>query len=274
MLERLPVGRTVERRLLPSASEMQELLAALHGQTFHGVVRLRGPDWEAALVVQAQETPSALFEAGRILVQDPEATRQILRLLEEGNAEAEVMALPPPVVSILRRMTRGQLLHRDLSTEFIRLASLHHRLLQEGFQGVMVVRGTGWWAFLSLPASQALYYDREAASERDPAGLVSELALLPAEIDIWRASEEPEAPWTSFRGDEVFIPAPGLHLQEVVEALGPLAGRILELLDGTRDLHRLRQELAHPPDELERILLQLQRRKWIYRFIRRQRTRA
>jgi|FaiFalDrversion3_1042247.scaffolds.fasta_scaffold00103_2 hypothetical protein len=274
MLERLPSGRAVERRLLPSASEMQELLAALRGQTFHGVVRLRGPDWEAALVVEAQEAPSALFEAGRVLVQGPEATRQILRLLEGGNAEAEVTALPPPVVSILRRMAEGHLLHRDLSTEFIRLASLHPRLLQEGFQGVVVIRGTGWWAFLPLPGSRALYYDREAASEREASGLVSELAPLPAEIDIWRAPEEPGVPWTSFRGDEVFIAAPGLQPHEVVENLGPLAGRILELLDGTRDLNRLRQELARPPDEVEQILLQLQRRKWIYRFIRRQRTGA
>ncbi|MDR7568065.1 MAG: hypothetical protein QN143_06800 [Armatimonadota bacterium] len=274
MLERIPVGRTVERRVLPSAGELQELLAALRGQTFHGVVRLRGPDWEAALVVEAGGSPSALFEAGSALVQGQEATRKILRLLEGGSAEAEVGELPPSVVSILRQVAEARLLHRALSTEFIRLASLQDRLLQEGFRGVVVVRGTGWWAFLPLPASQGLYYDREAASERDLAGLISEIARLPAEIDVWQASKGSGFTWASFRGDEVFIAAPGLKPAEVLEALGPLGVRILERLDGTRDLSRLCQELAEPPDEVERILLQLQRRKWAYRFIRRQRTGA
>ncbi|MCS7172187.1 MAG: hypothetical protein N0A24_02050 [Armatimonadetes bacterium] len=274
MLERIPAGRTVERRLLPSALELQELLATLRAQAFHGVVRLRGPDWEAALPVEAGDSSSALFEGGSTLVQGQEATRKILRLLEEGSAEAEVGELPPSVVSILRRVAEARLIHRDLSTEFIRLASLRDRLLQEGFRGVVTVRGTGWWVFLLLPASQALYYDREATSERDQAGLISEIAHLPAEIDVWQASEESGRTWTSFRGDEVFIAAPGLPPAQVLEALGPLAVRILEHLDGTRDLHRLAQELAEPPNEVERILLQLQRRKWVYRFIRRKRTGA
>ncbi len=274
MLEQLPPGRVLERRLLRSVMGLHELVAHLQRRTFHGLLRLRGQNWEAAFLLEGGDPRSALLETETGIGGGQEAMRRILRAVEEGPTEVEVVELPSSLMPILRQMAEGSLLHRDLSTEFIRLPALSERLEQEGFRGVVVVRGTGWWAFLPFPGTRALYYDREATGEREREELVSEIAHLPAEIDVWAAPEEAVFSWTAFRGDEMFLAAPGLDPAEVAAALGPLGTRVVDLLDGTRDLDAVCRELGQPPATVEPILLHLRRRKWIYRYVRRRRQEA
>ncbi len=275
MLERLPTGRVRDRRTLTSVLGLHELLAYLRKRTFWGLVCLRGGDGEAALLVEAGDPVSALFEAGGTLVRGQEALRHVLRMVDGGLGEAEAVELPQPLVSLLRQMADAELVHRDLSTEFIRLPSLHDRLLREGFRGVVVVRGTGWWAFLPFPGgAQALYYDREAAGERERHALLSEIASLPAEIDVWARPGERGSAWASLRGDEVFLASPGLDPAELTAAAGPLGPEIVRLLDGTLNLVQVCEALGQPPAAVEPILLLLQRRRWIYRYIRRRRSEA
>ncbi len=284
MLERFPAGRVRERHSVLDASKIHELVQRLREQSFTGIVVLRWPDAEGVLTLVPQGELGAFFEAAGTLLHGPDALQHILRLVDRRRAEAEVVELPSQLGPILHRLSGAEVLHRGLSTEFIDLVRLARRLLDEGFRGLVVVHGPDWWAFLLFPdGERALYYDREAASERERTSLLGEIASHPAEIDVWvsRAPEvaqaEPQSAtgerWTSFRGEEVFLAAANVDPASVREVLGPLAAEIIRLLDGTRRLDEVLQAVGRPAGEVEPILLSLQRRKWIYRYVRRQGSR-
>jgi hypothetical protein len=282
MLERFPAGRVRERHSVLGASKLHEIVQRLRERSFTGIVALRWPDAEGVLTLEPQGELGAFFEAAGTLLHGPDALQHILRLADRRRAEAEVMELPPQLGPILHRLSGAEVLHRSLSTEFIDLVRLDRRLLAEGFRGLVVVHGPDWWAFLPFPdGDRALYFDREAASERERIRLLGEIANHPAEIDVWvsRAPEAAQAEpqpatgdrWASFRGEEVFLAAANVDPASVRDALGPLAAEVIRLLDGTRSLDEILQAVGRPPGEVEPILLSLQRRRWIYRYIRRRR---
>lgn len=283
MFERFPAGRVRERHSILGAAKLYEIIQRLRERSFTGMLALRWPDAEGVLILGPMDELGAFFEATGTLLGGQEALQHVLRLVDRRRAEAEVVELPPQLEPILQRLSGAEVLHRDLSTEFIDLARLDRRLWEEGFRGLVVVHGSDWWAFLPFPdGERAVYYDREAASERERASLVREVAAHSAEIDVWvtrapTAAQDVSRPadevrWRAFRGDEVFIAAASLDPVLVGEALGPLAAEVVRVLDLPRSLDEIVQAVGRSPAEVEPILLSLQRRKWIYRYVRRRRS--
>jgi RNA polymerase sigma-B factor len=85
----------------------------------------------------------------------------------------------------------------------------------------------------------------------------------------------PARGWQAFKGTDTFVIAPALRPDDplsspavdLAETSGPLGLELARFFDGTHTLDQAAHSVGGEPEALERILLYLQQRKWVYRYI-------
>lgn len=320
MTRRLPTGEIREQHRSTSATKLRGIVERLQQQGFCGWVELRWPDCEGVLLLPGDTRVFPVFLTGATDLRGKDALRHIITRIEQRRADVQVNELPPAMGPLLGTLAGLEPLHLGLHTSFVDVRRLARRLERDGFRGMVVVEGSGWWAFLPYDRSgrDGVYYDGRVAFQRDREDLIDGLPADGAEIEVWRAPDRdsrppgaaseappdqeaaeaqspvaaipgaglledlPTAPaqaagWRAFEGTDRFIVAPGLRPdalsnstgQELAQACGPLSLEVARVLDGTRSLDQVAQAVGAEPEAVEPILLYLQERKWMYRYISR-----
>jgi hypothetical protein len=320
MIRRLPTGEIREQHRGTSATKLQGIVDRLQQQGFCGWVELCWPDCEGVLLLPGDTRVFPVFLTGATTLRGQDAMRHIIARIEQRPADVQVNELPPAMGALLGTLSGLEPLHLGLHTSFVDVRRLARRLERDGFHGMVVVAGSGWWAFLPYDHSgrDGIYYDGLVTFQRDREDLIDGLATEGAEIDVWRAPDrndhspglpaealpgreaavaaapamsapgvgspeelptEPSqaAGWRAFKGTDTFIVGSALRpddpssstKQEFVQACGPLSLEVARALDGTRTLDQVVQAVGAEAEAVEPILLYLQQRKWMYRYVSR-----
>lgn len=187
MIHRLPTGDVKEEWSGISPGELRDLTEGLRRSDFCGYVELRWPDCEGALILSGEGKVFAVFQADAVDLRGPEALRHIVGRAARVHPRARVVALPHTVGPLLGSLSELQPLHTGLHTRFVDVERLAARLVREGFSGMVVLEGEGWWAFLPFgeDGNGAVYYDGTTVMGRDPRELVDSLVGVGAEIEVW-----------------------------------------------------------------------------------------
>lgn len=187
MIHRLPVGAVREEWSGISSEELRALVEGLRQKDFCGYVELRWPDCEGALVLSGDGEVFAVFQADAVDLRGPEALRHILSRVGRLPPRARVVALPHTLGPLLGALSELQPLHTGLHTHFVDLQRLAARLAREGFSGMVLLEGDGWWAFLPFgdESNGAVYYDGTTVMGRDRAELIESVLGVGAEIEVW-----------------------------------------------------------------------------------------
>jgi hypothetical protein len=188
VIHRLPVGAVKEEWSGISSEELRALVDGLRQQEFCGYVELRWPDCEGALVLSGDGRVFAVFQADAVDLRGPEALRHIVHRAERLPARARVVALPHSLGPLLGSLSELQPLHTGLHTRFVDLQRLSARLAREGFSGMVVLEGEGWWGFLPFGDDgdgSAVYYDGATVMGRDRADLIDSVVGTGAEVEVW-----------------------------------------------------------------------------------------
>lgn len=251
MIHRLPTGDVREERTQISAAELQALVDGLRVRDFCGYVELHWPDCEGALILAGDGRVFAVFQADAVDLRGPEALRHIVLRAERLHPRARVVSLPHSLGPLLGALSELQPLHTGLHTAFVDLDRLSAKLTREGFCGMVVVEGEGWWGFLPFgeEGDGAVYYDGATVMGRSRQELIESLVGTGAQVEVWvnptgsvrpvefeprastaepatteAAAPEPPGPpapaepevasWQAFKDADVFILTPALRLED------------------------------------------------------------
>ncbi|MCS7234805.1 MAG: hypothetical protein RMM30_02340 [Armatimonadota bacterium] len=189
MLHRLPVGDVKEDWSGISPAELRDLVEGLRRRDFCGYVELRWPDCEGALILSGDGKVFAVFQADAVDLRGPEALRHIVTRAGRVQPRARVVALPHTLGPLLGALSELQPLHVGLHTRFVDLERLAARLAREGFSGLVLLEGEGWWGFLPFGddtnGNGAVYYDGSTVMGRQRGELIEGLVGVGAEIEVW-----------------------------------------------------------------------------------------
>lgn len=187
MIHRLPAGDVREEWSSISSAELRALADSLRRRDFCGYVELRWPDCEGALILSGDGKVFAVFQADAVDLRGPEALRHIVTRAERLHPRARVVALPHSLGPLLGSLSELQPLHTGLHTRFVDLDKLATRLVRDGFSGLLILEGEGWWAFLPFgeEGNGAVYYDGHTVLGRDRRELVDQLVGVGAEVEVW-----------------------------------------------------------------------------------------
>jgi hypothetical protein len=187
VIHRLPVGDVKEEWSGISPEELRGLVEGLRGREFCGYVELRWPDCEGALILSGDGRVFAVFQADAVDLRGPEALRHILLRAERLHPRVRVVSLPHSLGPLLGSLSELQPLHTGLHTAFVDLGRLTARLVRDGWSGLVLLEGEGWWAFLPFgeEGNGAVYYDGATVLGRDRQELVDQLVGVGAEVEVW-----------------------------------------------------------------------------------------
>jgi hypothetical protein len=187
VIHRLPTGDVREEWSQISAGELQALVDTLRVRDFCGYVELHWPDCEGALILAGDGRVFAVFQADAVDLRGPEALRHLVARAERLRPRARVVGLPHALGPLLGALSELQPLHTGLHTAFVDLDKLAAKLSREGFCGMVVVEGEGWWGFLPFgeDGNGAVYYDGTTVMGRTREELVQGLVGAGAEVEVW-----------------------------------------------------------------------------------------
>ncbi len=187
MIHRLPVGNVKEEWSGISPQELRGLVEGLRHREFCGYVELRWPDCEGALILSGEGRVFAVFQADAVDLRGPEALRHILARAERLHPRVRVVSLPHSLGPLLGSLSELQPLHTGLHTAFVDLGRLAARLVRDGWSGLVLLEGEGWWGFLPFgeEGDGALYYDGATVLGRDRQELIDQLVGVGAEVEVW-----------------------------------------------------------------------------------------
>jgi len=187
VIHRLPSGDVREEWSQISAAELQALVDGLRARDFCGYVELHWPDCEGALILAGNGRVFAVFQADAVDLRGPEALRHIVARAERLRPRARVVGLPHTLGPLLGALSELQPLHTGLHTAFVDLEKLAARLTREGFCGMVVVEGEGWWGFFPFgeDGNGAVYYDGTTVMGRSRQELIESLVGTGAEVEVW-----------------------------------------------------------------------------------------
>ncbi len=187
MIHRLPTGEVREEWSGITPGELRALVEALRGRDFCGYVELRWPDCEGALILSGDGRVFAVFQADAVDLRGPEALRHIMVRTERTHPRARVVSLPHTLGPLLGSLSELKPLHTGLHTRFVDLERLAARLVREGFVGMVLLEGDGWWGFVPFgeEGDGAVYYDGTTVMGRERRELIESLLGVGAEIEVW-----------------------------------------------------------------------------------------
>lgn len=144
----IPKGRAIYENLNTSFTNLNELLTELKNERHTGFMRVRYWDYEAVIYFDGGKIINGVEERGDERILGPEAVSGLIEKAQEKDGAISVYQLPAETVTLMASSIRGEVVHRDLSSEFTNLPKLIEKLRSESHTGYIEVslqniEGTG-----------------------------------------------------------------------------------------------------------------------------------
>lgn len=189
-----PVGKSVYQNLNTSFTNLEELLLRLKEERHTGYVHLRYWDYDAAIFVDSGKLINAIEERGEKRKIGADAVTGILEKGKEKDGVINVHSLEPDLVTLLASAADGEMVYRDLTTDFSSLDGLIEKLEGDkhtGFVEVVLKNGAGVGAvFLQDgdPVASILSQNGESYSGLNILPkIIEKVALHGAKFNVYRA---------------------------------------------------------------------------------------
>jgi hypothetical protein len=134
-----PKGQTVYENLNTSFTNFGELLLDLKANSFTGYVQVSFWEYEGILFLDSGNIVNAVEETLGRRITGQEAVSNITSKVQEKDGTVSVYGLSAEMVTMLASVTRSEVVHKDLSTDFTSLEQLIAKLQSEGHTGYVEV---------------------------------------------------------------------------------------------------------------------------------------
>jgi hypothetical protein len=135
----IPKGRVVYENLNTSFTNLNELLAELQSEKHTGYMRVRYWDYEAVLYFDGGKIINGFEEQGGERIIGADAVSGLIEKVQEKDGTISVYQMPAETITLLASTIRGEVVHKDLSSEFTNLSRLIEKLRREALTGYVEV---------------------------------------------------------------------------------------------------------------------------------------
>jgi hypothetical protein len=135
----IPKGRVVYENLNTSFTNLNELLSELQSERHTGYMRVRYWDYEAVLYFDGGKIINGFEETGEERVFGADAVSGLIEKVQEKDGAISVYQMPAETITLLASAIRGEVVHKDLSSEFTNLSRLIEKLQRESLTGYVEV---------------------------------------------------------------------------------------------------------------------------------------
>ena len=134
-----PQGKIIYENLNTSFTNLEELLLGLKSERHTGFVRISYWDYDGALFIDNGKLINAVAERGGKRSAGLDAVSGIMEKSKQKDGTISVHSLPTELVTLLASAANGEVIHKDLSTEFTNLAGLLEKLRADKHTGSVEV---------------------------------------------------------------------------------------------------------------------------------------
>lgn len=135
----IPKGRVVYENLNTSFTNLNELLSELQSERFTGYMRVRYWDYEAVLYFDGGKIINGFEEKGEERIIGADAVSGLVEKVQEKDGAISVYQMPAETITLLASAIHGEVVHKDLSSEFTNLSRLIEKLRRESLTGYIEV---------------------------------------------------------------------------------------------------------------------------------------
>lgn len=193
----IPKGHVVYENLNTSFTNLNELLTELQSERLTGYMRVSYWDYEAVIYFDGGNIIHGFEEKGGERIVGPDAVSGLIEKAQEKDGAISVYQLPPETVTLLASAIRGEVVHKDLSSEFTNLPKLIEKLSSEAHTGyieiaLQAIEGTGMIFMQSgEPVASVISVDGETSSGPNVMRQIIEIASTQlATFNVYRAELE------------------------------------------------------------------------------------
>jgi hypothetical protein len=138
-----PQGKTIHQNLSAEYTDVPRLLSTLTGNSFSGVVEIEGGGTKGAFFIAKGRMIDAVVgvDADPPAMTGDTAVPELFALARQPQGLLNVYELTAAEVEVATGSLRSELVFRDLSTDFIRMAQFVGKLGEEKHTGYIEISG-------------------------------------------------------------------------------------------------------------------------------------
>ncbi len=136
-----PKGEVIHQDLSTAYTDTSELLSTLMSNGFSGVVELVFPRCKGAFFISSGLVVNAVVEdrMGGVMMAGEEATQQLLSFSDQEDGTLTVVRLSQTQVEFAASAFGSEVIHKDLSTDFVKLDRFIRKLADEKHNGFLEI---------------------------------------------------------------------------------------------------------------------------------------
>ena len=134
-----PKGKAIHENLSTSFTDFQELLSDLKMNQITGYAHISFWDYESILFLDSGNIVNAIEEAENERISGQQAIDNLFQKVTEKDGQISIYSLTPDLVLMLSGLGEVQLIHKELTNDFINLEKLVEKIKDEQQTGYLEV---------------------------------------------------------------------------------------------------------------------------------------